>query len=359
MNPREAKTAGPGTGLGEICEPCTYLPAVEADSTPTLSLDTPLSPPSSGTPTPVPSSGAGPLTAGFLGCGCTRETPGCSTHPNTPAEWIASMRDSLALIFQQPVEARESTANAPDFIGRSSDAPMLYDPASSSWKTPQLSLVEDLGRFSGTWPSAGMMQGGRAWPLPRSAPTMSACGGGVWLTPRATDIGKGEKSETFVKRMGDRTANCFQSLAAQVQKWPTPSAGNFNASESLENWTARRERVKAEKKNGNGFGMPLGIAVRMWPTPTVDGNYNRKGASSTSGDGLATAVGGSLNPTWVAWLMGWPLEATKLGPLETARFPSARLSRGSFLAVLKCSLAEGPALPEQSPSPRQSPGAHP
>lgn len=33
---------------------------------------------------------------------------------------------------------------------------------------------------------------------------------------------------------------------------------------------------------GTGFG--------LWPTPTVDGNYNRKGASANSGDGLATAV---------------------------------------------------------------------
>ena len=35
--------------------------------------------------------------------------------------------------------------------------------------------------------------------------------------------------------------------------------------------------------------------VLLWPTPTVHGNYNRKGASATSGDGLATFV--SLFPT--------------------------------------------------------------
>lgn len=28
----------------------------------------------------------------------------------------------------------------------------------------------------------------------------------------------------------------------------------------------------------------------MWPTPTVNGDYNRKGLSANSGDGLATAV---------------------------------------------------------------------
>ncbi len=37
-----------------------------------------------------------------------------------------------------------------------------------------------------------------------------------FLTPRATDTGKGEGSETFVKRMGDRTEDCFQSLPSQV-----------------------------------------------------------------------------------------------------------------------------------------------
>jgi hypothetical protein len=35
----------------------------------------------------------------------------------------------------------------------------------------------------------------------------------------------------------------------------------------------------------------------LWPTPTVCGNYNRKGASATSGDGLATAVQKWPTPT--------------------------------------------------------------
>jgi DNA (cytosine-5)-methyltransferase 1 len=99
-------------------------------------------------------------------------------------------------------------------------------------------------------------------------------------------------------------------------------------------------------------GTPLSLAVK-WPTPTVCGNYNRKGASATSGDGLATAVyqtpvarmwkdngknpselernsptlamraGGSLNPTWVEWLMGWPLGWTDLKPLATDKSPYA------------------------------------
>jgi hypothetical protein len=38
-------------------------------------------------------------------------------------------------------------------------------------------------------------------------------------------------------------------------------------------------------------------AAQMWPTPTVNGDYNRKGASPNSGDGLATAVKMYPTPT--------------------------------------------------------------
>lgn len=60
-----------------------------------------------------------------------------------------------------------------------------------------------------------------------------------------------------------------------------------------------------------------GGCLQNVPTPTVCGNYNRKGSSKTSGDGLATwarseQVGGTLNPEWVEWLMGWPIGQTEL-----------------------------------------------
>jgi hypothetical protein len=106
---------------------------------------------------------------------------------------------------------------------------------------------------------------------------------------------------------------------------------------------------------------------QLWPTPTVCGNYNRKGASATSGDGLATAVkmwptptahnaketnapsealrntptlaaqaGGQLNPNWVEQLMGWPIGHTDLKPSETAKSRSVELKHGDCLEVAKC-----------------------
>ncbi len=49
----------------------------------------------------------------------------------------------------------------------------------------------------------------------------------------------------------------------------------------------------------------------MLPTPTVTGNNNRKGLSAQSGDGLATAIGGTLHPRFVEWMMGFPGDWTR------------------------------------------------
>jgi hypothetical protein len=47
---------------------------------------------------------------------------------------------------------------------------------------------------------------------------------------------------------------------------------------------------------------------------TVSGNYNRRGASSESGDGIATVLGGAPNPAWIEWFMGLPMGHTDVEP---------------------------------------------
>ncbi len=93
--------------------------------------------------------------------------------------------------------------------------------------------------------------------------------------------------------------------------WRTPDAHCDRGFRKRETFEKRMER-----------GMPLQLndqVAHLWPTPTVYGNYNRKGVSATSGDGLTTAVkkqtpteGGSLNPEWVEWLMGFPAGWTEV-----------------------------------------------
>jgi DNA (cytosine-5)-methyltransferase 1 len=196
--------------------------------------------------------------------------------------------------------------NTPELLAR-------FAPDTSSWKTSQHCLVEGLETFSETWPRSGLMRNGTAYQLPPLALRIGGIESGSWPTPDASVAQDGEKAHT---------------------------------------WLARRERVKLTANNGNGMGMPLTIAVQLWPTPTaVDGRRGNKpprpwdtgiplaqmvamyptptardfrspGRSrlertgSKSGDCLPQAIGGQLNPTWVEWLMGVPAEWTALDNSE-------------------------------------------
>ena len=63
---------------------------------------------------------------------------------------------------------------------------------------------------------------------------------------------------------------------------------------------------------------PTADTESSWlPTMTVNGNYNRKGSSPTSGNGLATVLGGSPNPTWIEWFMGFPMGWSAVRPSAT------------------------------------------
>lgn len=49
---------------------------------------------------------------------------------------------------------------------------------------------------------------------------------------------------------------------------PTPTVW-VQGEVDLDKYLARRAREKAKGRNGNGFGMPLDMAVRLLPTPTT------------------------------------------------------------------------------------------
>jgi len=77
-------------------------------------------------------------------------------------------------------------------------------------------------------------------------------------------------------------------------------------------------------------GMPISLNDQvahpklMWPTPTVNDSKNNGGPSQVKAKGRGfgpnlnavvaerSKSGGSLNPTWVEWLMGYPIGWTDL-----------------------------------------------
>ena len=297
-------------------------------------LDTPPSSPSSGIPTPAQSCESGPQMDGSPACQCTREMCGCSTHPNTRDEWIASQQASLARILASPEMALASMASEAACIVKSCESLTWYDPSSCSWKTRQQSLVTDWEPYSETWPRAGTMVGGQSWPLltwvrPISASDGGACSGETRMvgsrlcvlpTPIKSEIST--DSEHLEGRL-EKHGRVSVTLACYVML-PTPTK------------TTAKQGANS-MAGGSSKGRPLlHKAALTWPTPCA-GDYR----TGYSAEGLAkqlekrskplrdmAATGGQLNPPWVAWLMGWPLGHTKLRAWVTAKSRSVRRRRG-------------------------------
>ncbi len=147
-----------------------------------------------------------------------------------------------------------------------SESLATWDPASSCWRTCQASLLTGMAEpWSDSWARSGMTAAGRLYPLRKLEHPTGVTGGGAlqhWPTPRATDGSKG----------GSPTND---NPPPEVKRWPTPMASDA-------------ERASTTYPKGNQT--LEGTARELWPTPTVNGNNNRKGLSPNSGDGLATAA---------------------------------------------------------------------
>jgi hypothetical protein len=69
------------------------------------------------------------------------------------------------------------------------------------------------------------------------------------------------------------------------------------------------------------------VALSPWPTPTARDWKSGKASDAThdrNSRPLSEVVGGALNPTWVEWLMGFPLGWTDCGPLATPSCPKSQ-----------------------------------
>lgn len=163
-----------------------------------------------------------------------------------------------------------------------------YDRDSSSWKTAQLSFLEDLGASSVTWPRSGLMRHGECYPLKTWAHPTKGSGSGLWLTPCATDanpITGGNLFETrtgSVRHMRPDGKSSNRGLATQV-RFRTPNASD------ADKWSHQ----SAEERRTKGQQIRLGHQL---------------------------GAGGLLNPDWTEWLMGWPLGWTDLQPLAMDKF---------------------------------------
>src|SRR4051812_812329 len=193
-------------------------------------------------------------------------------EPNLSAS-TSSAEDSLARTSASLALERASTAHGQVSGASMPDSLASYDPATSLWRTSQHCFLGGSDVFSATWPRAGMTRSGIAYPHRPLAPLTGETGSGSWPTPSVPNGGRSPKGG--MSRTG-----------------MTPDG----------------------KKRQVG----LDQAVR-WPTPTGQDAHNN-GVSSRSERNtppLNAVVCGALNPTWVEWLMGYPLGWTVCEAWET------------------------------------------
>ena len=191
-----------------------------------------------------------------------------------------------------------------------------YDPDSCSWKTPQCSLLGEEQESLATLPRWGMTVGGLLWELPTLEPITKEIGCGLWLgTPTAT---MSVRSSNF-QRPG-MTPSEFVQKYPNKEKFPTPQSSDW-------------------KNKNHSRDYTLGNMKYVWPTPrqrdykdgkTIPPSRIQHPELSTLGQKVIMegAIGGSLNPTWVEWLMGWPLGWTDLRPLEMDKSLSVQQKHG-------------------------------
>jgi hypothetical protein len=362
---------------------------VEAYSADTCSAGAP-SVPSSSTPTrgtywsPGRTMAVSPLSRS----GMTYEP---STDDRGEAVLMSYLEDFPARTSVPQERESVSPASDPACGARWQESSVKFDPASRSWKTHRCLWEEDLDWCSVTFPKWGMMLTGVLWEPTTQVPPINGTGSGLWPTIRAADGERGGRGDLIqpirgnpnshykmmpTPTVGDSKSACNatanrkqgskhhsgMTLCDHVKIWPTPQAHKTTRSGEIVNadgtpWdgikkphsatTGRqitscladavamwptpcaseaRQGLQIRREGKKGTQESLSTAVRMWAAPTASvGGPEPDGAT---GRKLVTQVGGQLNPTWVEWLMGWPLGWTDCAVSATDKFRQWQRSHG-------------------------------
>jgi hypothetical protein len=191
--------------------------------------------------------------------------------PTHIREWLMSLQqDSHASPF--PLQESKPEQTIAETCGpKPSQYFASYNHDSRTWRTSQVCLLTNtLDEYSETWPKAGLMLDGVCYPQPSAVRPIKGNAYGYLLpTPAAQDW---------------KDANC----PSEHNLWPTASASDWKGSS------------KAGQRRGQLTDPAMGVIQ----------------------------AGGKLNPTFVEWLMGWPLGWTDLKPLEMDKFQQWQQQHG-------------------------------
>ena len=194
----------------------------------------------------------------------------------------------------------------------------------------------------------------------------------LWRTPTAEGdggkrgLGRASVQETLDK---NRTVTLTRMVRdVEMNRWPTPVAQEGGESKDpsargkklhleVQRWpTPRASSAHGASKNEVMKGNPKGrletevIVQALYPTPSASAGMRGGSGARKRIEKLSLQVNlseeeersfingiGQLNPTWVEWLMGFPLEYTELDALEMQSFRRSFKSSESKSMTIKLS----------------------
>ena len=291
---------------------------------------------------------------------------------NSIEDWLTSLRqDSPVSLTATPGNVPEKTMTETSGLTHSEsseksnpDMPSLktspayyprqelarWNQQDQTWEMPQLGLLGTQQQLSGSFPRSGSAANGKLYPPRTLAHRTSDRGGGVSLgwkethhvpTPTASDhiTRKSTSSETL-----NYETNKSVSLDRWATHWPTPNSRDYkDALTSKPNkQTHLLDMIRKEQQNwptpnvsdSKGANMKddhdvkrdyLRGMVQKWPTPsanedaagTPEGNMQRMLGNHPD---VRSQGDGTLNPSWVGWLMGLPHNWESLDPIAKEDF---------------------------------------
>lgn len=257
---------------------------------------------------------------------CPDSRSGMTSQPLTehPGEGTSTLSQEASRAKTSVQQAREqaSQESAAASGVRWRELSARYDRATSGWKTHRCLWTEALQPSSVTLPRWGMMQDGVLWERTMPEHLTGETGSGYWVTPKASEThGERYTAETAIRHWQEGRQICLSQKIKHPMMWPTPATWGFAAEGQIMGLIRNCQSIEEAQGMAGRFASRV---TTRWPTPQAsearqgyqDRSRGKKGSqeslSTIVQGGKAKEVGGALNPTWVEWLMGWPLGWTSM-----------------------------------------------
>ena len=210
---------------------------------------------------------------------------------------MSSQEDSPVKTYQRQVKVKDLPERVVASGSKCYESLKRFGLTMSSRKTVRTCVPVALAPSSKDLPAWGMTYDGACWELGTRVHLTNETECGSWL---ATPTAKANQMSPSMSK--------WPSCRAWL---PTPTAAQYGTNTAI-----------------GGHPRPSLASMarhQTWPTPTVQDAKNNGGPSQMKRNTkpLNARVGGKLNPTWVEWLMNWPLhwtERSAFGQLEMDRF---------------------------------------